>query len=374
MALHITVPESLVVASNGVLRGVEAAEGARTYHWFVPSPINSYGVSLNIASYERLDTTYTSITSEVVPVSFWVLPESADDGQRLVPQILDHLAFYERHLGPYPFRQQKYGVAHTPFLGMEHQTIIAYGSSFRDAPYGYDWLHHHELGHEWFGNLVTAADWKDFWIHEGFTTYMQALYVEERFGPERYRQEMQRYRRHLVNRKPLAPEATRTTAQMYFADAAQQTPDNDAYNKGAWVLHTLRYLIGEGAFFSFLRRMTYPDPALEQGTPPFRLVSSDDVIRTAEAAAGQELDWFFDSYLHQPELPHLRVEREADRVQLSWEVSGGQPFLLPVPVEVDGKIQHVEMQGGRATVQVPPEAVVKLDPEGWLLRTETSEP
>ncbi|ARA92519.1 peptidase M1 [Rhodothermaceae bacterium RA] len=371
MALHITVPEPLVVASNGRLRGVVPEhDGWRTYHWFVSTPINTYGVALNIAPYDTIEGTYTSITGEPVPVTFWVLPERLEDGRRLFPQVLDHLAFYERHLGPYPFRADKYGVAHTPFLGMEHQTIIAYGSNFRDEPYGYDWLHHHELGHEWWGNLVTVRDWKDFWIHEGFCTYMQALYTEERFGAERYREAMRGYRAAIRNRQALAPRTPHTTTQM-VADADGRT-DNDIYYKGAWVLHTLRFLIGDEAFRIMLRRLAYPDPALEASTDgrACRFVSTDDVVAVAEARAGRALGWFFEVYLRQPELPRLHAEVDGDALTLRWEVPGNRPFPMPVEVQIGTERRRVELPDGRAHVPIPEGAEVVVDPDGWLLRAD----
>ena len=189
MALHFTVPRPLVAASNGRLRRVEDhADEWRTYHWFVSTPINVYNVTLAAAPYQPVETDYTSITGESLPVIFYVLPEDRARGKAFLPEILDHLRFFETTLGPYPFRADKYGVVQTPHLGMEHQTLIAYGAAFDNGAmtggrdFGFDALHHHELAHEWWGNLVTNADWRDMWLHEGFATYMQALYAEQRGG------------------------------------------------------------------------------------------------------------------------------------------------------------------------------------------------
>ncbi|MDQ7039854.1 MAG: M1 family metallopeptidase [Rhodothermus sp.] len=372
MALHITVPEPLVVASNGRLRRIEShADGTRTYHWFVSTPINNYGVALNIAPYRTVDTLYVSVAGDTIPVTFWVLPEREADARRMLPEILDHLAFYERLLGPYPFRADKYGIAHTPFLGMEHQTIIAYGSDFSNQPYGYDWLHHHELGHEWWGNLVTAYDWKDFWLHEGFSTYMQALYAEERFGPEAYRAELRRYLPAIRNRRPIAPRTSKTTTEMYFADPGTGQTDNDIYYKGAWVLHTLRYLIGDDAFFQALRRMAYPDPFLERVADgrQCRFVTTDDFITLVEAITGQELAWFFEVYVRRAALPRLIVNREPDRLVLRWEAPDNLPFPMPVEVQLGEVRRRLPMPDGEAIVPLGElEAEPIVDPDHWILR------
>lgn len=371
MAIHITVPRPLVAASNGELQEVtERPDGKRTYSWFVSTPINNYGVALNAAPYDVIEEAYRSIAGEEVPVRFWVLPERKKEAEELLPQILDHLRFFEKYLGPYPFRTQKYGVAHTPFLGMEHQTIIAYGSTFSDGNDGYDWLHHHELAHEWWGNMVTVSDWRDFWIHEGFGTYMQPLYLEEQYGQEAYMTELLSYRDDLLNLRPLVPQTSMTTDEVYFVDAERTRADNDIYYKGAWVLHTLRNVLGDEDFFLALRRMAYPSPEFEQYTDgrQCRFATTEDFQRIVEEIAGQEMDWFFESYFRHPELPVLRSNREGDTLQLEWVVAGGRSFPMPVEIEIDGSIQRVEMRDGRTALTLPENAdEITIDPHHRVL-------
>ena len=155
--------------------------------------------------YEVVESSYTCFDGMVMPFQFWTLAESREKAEKAVPEFKRHMAFYERILGPYPFRKEKYGIAETPHLGMEHQSIIAYGNKFRGGPHGYDWLHHHELGHEWWGNLMTANDWRHFWLHEGLCTYMQALYAEERQGMMAYHHAMYVDRKRVKSEHPLVP-------------------------------------------------------------------------------------------------------------------------------------------------------------------------
>ncbi len=371
LALQVTVPRGLVVAANGKLRErVELGETVR-YDWFVSTPINNYGVAINVAPYRELAGTFTSVTGENVPMFLWVLPSRYEDGKWLFEEMKAHLNFYERVLGPYPWRADKYGVAHTPHLGMEHQTIIAYGSDFDAEPDGFDWLHHHELGHEWWGNLVTAWDWRDFWIHEGFCSYMQALYAEELHGAAGYHEQMRRKRGTIRNVKPLAPRASQTTDQMYFIDANRGVSNSDIYNKGAWVLHTLRFAIGDSLFAQSLRRFAYPTPEMERVTDgsQARFVSTDDYLVLVNALTGRDLSWFFEVYMRQPELPRLVTEREESTLRLRWEVPGNLPFPMPIAIAVDGVVQRVEMQEGQAVVALPtPTATVIVDPENWVLQ------
>src|SRR5690606_12022317 len=243
MAFRVRVPSDLFVATNGSLKGIEDnGDGTRTFDWFLSTPISAYNVALNIAPYVAIEREYTSVTGETFPVVFYVLPENQERGQAFMDEIIQHLRFYEELLGPYPFRAHKYGVVQTPHLGMEHQTIIAYGAGFNNGAmtggldWGFDALHHHELAHEWWGNLVTNSDWRDMWLHERFGTYMQALYAERIGGPDLYRAYLRRERQMISNRTPVAPRETRTAGEIYFASGS------DIYSKGALFLHTLRWL------------------------------------------------------------------------------------------------------------------------------------
>ncbi|MFN6061736.1 MAG: M1 family metallopeptidase, partial [Bacteroidota bacterium] len=223
MSINIRVPNPLVVASNGKLTSIEKhSDSTSTYHWFVSTSINVYNVALNIAPYMMVDGKMRSVAGDEFPVVFYALPEDVEKAKKLFPEIIAHLQFYEKYLGPYPFRRDKYGVAQTPHLGMEHQTIIAYGAKFNNGSmtggkdWGFDALHHHELGHEWWGNLVTNADWKDMWIHEGFCSYMQALYQEDRLGKEAYLEYIHGMRR-FTNVLPIAPNEVKTAKEIYRA-------------------------------------------------------------------------------------------------------------------------------------------------------------
>ena len=284
MDIHIRVPDPLVVASNGRLVEVEKHEDkTSTYHWHSSQPISVYNIALNIAPYRLITDSLESVVGDTYPVHFYVLPEDYEAGKKLFPEIIEHLKFYEKYLGPYPFRADKYGVAQTPHLGMEHQTIIAYGANFSNSAmtgidWGFDALHHHELGHEWWGNLVTASDWRDMWIHEGFCSYMQGLYIEDREGPLGMKKFMAR-NRFFGNTLAIAPLEVRSTQQIYRAPI---------YNKGAWVLHSLRYVVGDSVFFQILRSMSYPNEESERQTDgsQVRFVSTQEFIQLSEILYG----------------------------------------------------------------------------------------
>lgn len=365
MGIHIRVPQPLVCASNGRLRSVEDHDdNTRTYHWFVSTPINNYNVALNIAPYELIEDTIQSVAGDVFPIHFWVLPEDFEKGKAFIPEIKEHLRFFEATLGPYPFRADKYGVAQTPHLGMEHQSIIAYGANFDNTAmtrkdWGFDALHHHELSHEWWGNLVTCSDWRDMWLHEGFGTYMQALYAEELDGMAAYHSYMASMRM-FENDHAVAPRASQKASEIWRAPI---------YAKGAWTLHVLRYLIGEEALRLALRRMAYPNPAMEKITDgrQTRFASTEDFLEIAEQISGKELDWFFEVYVRQPALPELAAELTEKQLTLSWKTPDGLPFPMPIDVKIGEEILRVEIPEEGAAVKLNPGDQPVIDPDRWGL-------
>ncbi len=366
MALHITVERPLMVAANGRLRSVTESPAGRTFHWFVSTPINNYGVSLNIAPYVEVTEPYASVNGDTVPVTFWVLRQDAEPARRALPDFLEQMRHLEDLVGPYPFWADKYGIAQTPYLGMEHQTIIAYGANFRnDAMAGIDWgfdgLHQHELAHEWFGNQVTPTSFQDLWLNEGFAQYAQPLYAESRLGRQKARELLALYRRRMANRQPVAPRDTLTSRQAYTGDI---------YYKGALVLHALRYLLGEDAFFTMLRRWTYPQPAAAgaTGSCQCRLATTDELVLHVNRFAGRRLDWFFEVYVRQATPPRLVSRRTATELELSWEVPNALPFPMPVDVKVGSVTRRVEMPNGSARISVREGIEVVIDPDNWVLR------
>ena len=372
-SLHYTVPQPLVAVANGRLQSVvKNQDGTQTFNWFISEPINNYSITLNVGPYKTIEDRYMSLAGGSMPITFWVLPEDYEKGLEVVKQTKLYLRFFEGYLGPYPFRSEKVGIVDTNHLGMEHQTIIAYGSDFKLNENGFDWLMLHELGHEWWANLVTASDWRDFWIHEGFQSFMDTLYVEKVAGKEAYRKAMANRMSHLRNKQPVAPRESRTTTQMYMAAPDYTTSDGDIYGKGASILHTLRYLIGEKPFFTALRRMAYPDPRMEKMTngKQVHFASTDDFLHIAENASGVDLDWFFELYLRQPKLPKLISEKKSNQLTLRWETPDGLPFPMPVEVQLGNTTKRYELSGGTVTIPFAVGENVVVDPQGWILKEQ----
>jgi aminopeptidase N len=173
-------------------------------------------------------------------------------------------------------------------------------------------------------------------------------------------------RAQLGNRRPVAPREPTDSQGIYFG--ARGRSDSDIYYKGAWVLHTLRWQLGDETFFELLRRFAYPTDEARAATDGSheRFVDTEDLRALAEDLAGRDLARFYELYLRQPELPSLEVERRGERLELAWSAPAGLACLLDVPLEIDGELRRIEVdERGRASVAVHGE--VEVDPAGWLL-------
>ncbi len=363
MKLHINVPNGLVVATNGrMVSNIQNPDGTNTWNWAITTPISNYNVSLNIAPYKIIQEQLQSVSGHSFPVFFYVLPEDYKKGQQFMSEIIEHLKWFESILGPYPFQQDKYGVVQTPHLGMEHQSIIAYGANFKNGAmtggrdWGFDALHQHELAHEWWGNLVTNSDWKDMWIHEGFGSYMQPLYAEHLNGKKAYHKYMNSMR--FQNRYPIAPYSSKTGKEIYRAPI---------YTKGAWVLHTLRYLIGDKDFFKALKKMAYPNGFDQLDGSQVRFVTTEDFITIVNQVTGKDYHWFFDIYVRQARAPVLISNVGKGKLKLRWKTPDNRPFPMPVDVKLGDTVTRYEIPAEGLIIPFKKGAKPEVDPDRWIL-------
>ena len=361
---HVTVPSPLVAAGNGIAEGMDEQDGWRTYHWRARMP-DTYAIALNIGPYELLQTDYSSRFGNTIPLRFWYLKGNQAKAEGLFAEFAPMLDFFEEVIGPYPFADEKMGVVETPHLGMEHQTINAYGNDYKKAETGYDWLLQHEFAHEWFGNQLTNVDWDDLWLHEGFGTYMQPLYLQWLRGDMEYMAALMKMRSTLMLRHPIV--AGRSMVEKDVANA-ERGPGNDVYYKGALMLHTLRGLIGDDAFFRATRELVYGSAAPKPGNFQPRYASTGDFIALVNRITGRDYGWFFDVYLRSVKLPELVATRDASGLALRWKTEGGKPFPMPVQVRAGDRVVDVPMTDGRGHVALAAGESFTLDPHSKVLR------
>jgi len=361
--LHITAPPGLKAPSNGRLLGVDMLpDGRSLWHWRARQP-NTYAIAINLGPYEVIEGRYRSRYGNEIPLAYWYLPGEEAQARALFAEFAPTLDFFETVIGPYPFGDEKLGVVETPHKGMEHQTINAYGNGYAKAPEGFDWLFHHEFSHEWFGNQLTAANWDDYWLHEGFGSYMQPLYGRWREGEARYAVMLEAQRNQIANRAPIVRDRVLTEEEVY--EPAKGGAGTDIYYKGSWTLHTLRWLIGDAAFYESVRRLVYgrPDPSPGNFRP--RYGSTRDFEAIVARVTGKDYRWFFDTYLRDRALPELLATQDGDVLHLAWKTERPRVFAMPVEVQVGEEVRRVAVPG---EVRVPAGAHVTIDPAARVLR------
>lgn len=372
MDLYFTVADGLTAVSNGVLIDVEEHDnGRRTFHWRTEVTTNTYGIALNVAPYVLIESTYTSSNGTEIPVKFWAIEDHEEQARELFDrEFAPTIEFFERKVGPYPWGQEKLGVAETPHLGMEHQTVNAYGNEFRRGEYGFDWLFQHELAHEWFGNVMTHVTVSDMWLHEGFGAFMQPEYTREVLGDAAFHASLYSTYLKINACNAIAPREEFSADELYFDDPEGQGPAGDIYTKGTWLLRSLQYLIGEDEFWRAVRILVYdtPDPASLPAPIPARFRSTDDFMRITSEVAGQDLAWFFEVYARRGPLPKLAITEQNNAVVLEWLIADDLDFPMPIPVRINGDIRRVEFSENRATLMGLSSSDIQVDPYMRVLR------
>jgi aminopeptidase N len=374
--LAVTVAPGLVAVSNGRLTGVETVAGGRlVYHWTHRHPIATYLVSLAISNYVKLEDTATidvAGASTSVPLAWYVYPENVDAAAYDFARVGSALEFFSTVFGPYPFADEKYAMAAARYgAAMEHQTCTTLGSGFIRGDRRYEWIFVHELAHQWFGDAVGLADWRDVWLNEGFATYAEALWVEHLAGEAAYLEYVHGF-------DPFPPPAQPDFRGTVYDPSPLfgATP----YDKGAYVLHMLRHRIGDDAFFRALR--IYADRNA-QGRP----VTTEAFVAVAEETSGEDLTDFFDEWLNHEGRPFYQwqagYERTADgydiHVRIDQTQDGLEVFRMPIDIRARSKVgsgvvyETLVARNDQRTQEFVFHAQGQplgfaFDPDGWILR------
>lgn len=363
MKISLTVPKSVSAVTNGVLESVSnIGTNKHQFNWKLSVPASDYNIALNIGPFTRIQESYTSVNGESIPIEFWALAKNSDKAQSMIDNDLyQQISFFEMLLGPYPWGDQKLGFVETPHLGMEHQTINAYGKKYVRDQNGFDWLLHHELAHEWFGNLITHEKLNDAWLHEGFGLYMQPMYSLYKFGEAAYTHTMYQSYLGLVNCHPVVMEGLVTSDQAF---------NSDIYGKGGWTLHTLRWLIGDELFWQATRELLYGTSDTQNLLYPIapRYRNTQDFIDIVNSLTGEDYTWLFDVYLKQAALPHLQQTRTDNQLVLTWKTPDNLTFPMPITIAINGKSIIYTTKNDQITLDVSQEDHIIIDPQMKVLR------
>jgi aminopeptidase N len=322
MQISVSIPNGLVDVSNGKFMGqTDLGDGYTRWDWFVHYPINNYDVSLNIGNYEHFSDRLGNL-----PLDFYALPEDLDKAKKQFAQAKGMLQSYQRYFGGYPFKKDGYKLIEVPYSGMEHQSAVTYGNHFANGYLERDWtgvgisprfdfIIVHESGHEWFGNSITAADTSDMWIHEGWTTYLESLYVEYMYGHDDALKYLNGYKSKVKNEAPIIT-----------ARGVNGEPPQDQYFKGALFINTLRSVVNDDRRWWKLLRDFYQHFKYQN-------IMTEDVVAYFNQQTGMNLTPIFDQYLRHTAIPtlELRFDENNGTVSYRWKVDEAG-FEMPIRV------------------------------------------
>lgn len=362
--IKITNDSSRISASNGVLQSVSEYNGRKKYHWKTFYPISTYLICLYSSEYVMFTDEYVSQDrKDTMAIEYYVIPDHLEKAKKDFEDHPKMLKFFSRTFGEYPFIKEKYGVAEFLWqLGaMEHQTLSGIGSNFVTGKKYYNDIYVHELAHHWWGNAVGPKTWKDIWLNEGFATYSEALYQEWLFGEEALQAEM------------LSKFNDNFEGPLY--NPQKSLFNQIVYDKGAWVLHMLRWELGDVMFFRVLREY------FERYK--YKSASTEDFKNICREISRVNLDMFFNQWVYKSGNLYLEYEWKAKpnkegyliNIDIDQTQEKYSAFHFPLEVKIllqSGKIlyqtfkidaRHKSIEFGVAGKPVD----IKLDPNYWLL-------
>ena len=326
--MHVTVPDTMTVASNGALAGVDTVSGGRLkFRWHESHPIATYLVSFAATRYTKI-VDYFHHAGGSMPVEFYIYPDQVSVSQPYLPTVVEAITtFSEAGLyGLYPFADEKYGIAQFQWCcGMEHQTLTSQGAFTSEN------RNVHELAHQWWGDNITCRTWHDIWLNEGFARFSEALFKEKRPGGS-----YASYLAHLNANRP----STSGTGTVYRYDISSTSAIFStaySYNKGAWCVHMLRHVMGDEAFFDALTAYRNQYNGTAATTDEFRAV--------CESTWGGDLGWFFNQWVYNAGAPYYRYGWEPVQIlgqnwvrlhieQYQKTVQSSFPNAMPMPIEI----------------------------------------
>ncbi len=372
--VYITCGSSYTGVSNGVLvSNQDNGDGTRTFHWNISYPISSYLICLAVSNYQSFTNWYTGIDGDSMPITNYVYPElysQAVEDFNIVPGALE---IYASMFGEYPFFREKFGYSLFPWGGgMEHQDNVFMGSMLISGYHYYDWITIHEMSHQWFGDAITCDIWPDVWMNEGFASYCEALYYERLYGFTYY-----------VNYELNSNGVSDPSGPIY--NPGDLFNGNTVYNKGSWVLHMLRGVMGDSAFFQGMRSYAN-NPDCQYGT-----ITTRGFQHLMEPFYGDSLGWFFDEWVWGQNRPVYRYSwTKSDLGNGQYEVflhlrqtqASPAPNVFVMPIKIYPRINNVDtvvtiwnddrIDDFRFIVNGNP-TTVDFDKVPWILRSVSSE-
>ncbi|HET8886787.1 MAG TPA: M1 family metallopeptidase [Salinimicrobium sp.] len=359
--IHVAAPNGLMNVSNGRLTGkMDLGNGYTEWSWKVQNPINNYNIILNIGDYVHFSDKYQDLD-----LDYYVLSYNLEKAKKQFEQVQPMMACFYEKFGPYPFAEDSFKLVETPFLGMEHQSAVAYGNHYLNGYLGndmsgtgigmlWDYIIIHESAHEWFGNSITASDIADMWIHESFTAYAESVFVECEWGKEKALDYLYGLRRTIGNRTPIIGDYD-----------VNSEGSGDMYFKGANMLNTIRSVVNnDEKWWNIIKEFSL--------TFKHKIIDTKTVVDFFEEKTGLELSAVFHQYLKCTSIPELQFSNKNGKVLYRWEAEAPD-FKMPIDVFVDGKEQRISpSEEWRELKSVQSTDEVTVDLKGFYVKVNKS--
>jgi aminopeptidase N len=329
LILKIKTPKDLVGVGNGRLISVKTEGDSKIYTWQVKNPIGDYSIIPNVGKYVEFKDTFNGEKGKL-DLDYWVLNYNLAKAKKQFQQVKPMLKAFEYWFGPYPFYEDSYKLVESPYLGMEHQSSVAYGNHYENGYLGrdlsgtgvglnWDFIIVHESGHEWFANNITAKDQADMWVHESFTCYSETLFTQNFMGKEAAEKYVIGLRKNIVNDKPIVGKF-----------GVRNEGSGDMYYKGANMLHTIRQVINDDEKFRQILRGLNKDFY-------HQTVTGKQVEDYISQKSGIDFSSVFKQYLETTKIPKLGYYQKGKDLQFVWENTVDN-FQLPIRINNGGKL------------------------------------
>lgn len=370
-----TVPAGNYAVANGdLISVVDNPDTTTTFHWKENFPIVTYLISLTVCDYARIDS-FAVVGSDTIPVSYWVYHEDSVDALtdfKKTPEMIEH---FSDIWVPYPFIPEKYSMAQAPIGGaMEHQTNTTWGFSMPGNAAN-EWVVAHELAHHWWGDMVTCNDFANIWLNEGFASYSEVLWREYEYGDTAKITHLKSHESSIYAAR------FQSVSWPIYNPPSNYLFGTAVYKKGSWVLHMLRYILGDSLFFNGMA---------DYGQTYMHSTANTEQFKNAmENYSGQDLDWFFDEWVFSPNYP---------RYNWNWAktTSGGNytvylninqkqttPLVFTMPIEFKIStpsgdtivtLQNTQRDQSFSFQLAGNPTSLTFDPNYWILSPDTLKP
>ncbi|MBP2615320.1 M1 family metallopeptidase [Chryseobacterium jejuense] len=331
--MKIITPNDLVGVGNGRLIDKKTSGNKTAYTWEVKNPINDYSIIPNIGKYVNFKDTFDGEKGKL-DLDYWVLDYNLDKAKKQFEQVKPMLSAFEHWFGPYPFYEDSYKLVDSPYLGMEHQSNVAYGNGYQNGYRGkdlsgtgiglkWDYIIIHESGHEWFANNITAKDEADMWIHESFTMYSEVLFTENYLDKKSADIYMIGLRGKIDNDVPIIGKY-----------GVRNEGSGDMYPKGANMIHTIRQVINNDEKFRQILRGLGKDFY-------HQTVTTKQIEDYISSKSGIDFSTVFDQYLRTIKIPTLEYTQNGDTLKFRY-TNVVKNLKLPIIINGDQTINPTE--------------------------------